>query len=252
MLTFCDWLIVQDAEALLALLENAEFFNPQDYNAVFDGELESLAQFHHDPEVQKEIEALRDFDWGNYLVRSLVRAGFRGDDVQEHLHEIAVRLLVSPGKLFRGWIPTKHGPLQRRFAASVWNAIRNIVEKQHNYRRRVVNADPSVMAERQPTRPPYSGVLDDFRKAVAEQLGDLAAAILDWRVRGLDTKDLVGRPELGSPTVWKIKKGVGDIKKLARRFAATRDDPAFLDKVNRAMEREATTVAKRKAARPPR
>ena len=249
MITFLDFVAVQDTEALLGLLENAEFFNPQDYNPVFDGELEKVAQ-HQPPEVRKEVLGLRGFDWGNYLARSLVRAGFRGDDVQEHFHNIVMKLILSPGKLFQGWNPKKHGPLERRFRASVWNAIRNIVEKRRNYRRWMISADPAIMAERQPSRQPYSGVLDEFRKLVAEKLGTLAAAILDWRLQGQDTKDLVGKVELGCPSGYAIKREVGEIKKLAHRFASDRGEQVFMARVERAMTDEAATVAKRRAARP--
>jgi hypothetical protein len=67
MVSFLDWLIVKDTEGMLWLLESAAYFQPTDYNPVFDGELAKLAQSHDDPDVQKQIEALRGFDFGNYL-----------------------------------------------------------------------------------------------------------------------------------------------------------------------------------------
>jgi hypothetical protein len=251
MITFLDWLIVQNTtEALLRLLENAEYFDPVAYNPVFEGELAKLLDRIHDPEVRKQIEALRGFDFGNYVARSLVRAGFRGDSVQEYFHDLVMKLLLSPGKVFRAWNPARHGPLERRFRASVWNAIRNIVEKIRNRRKVVTLTDPAVMAERNPARQAYSAVLDDFRQFVVDRLGQLAAKILDWRMEGRDTKDMVGRPELGSPSVYSIKREVGEIKKLAHRFAMESGDPAFLQKVEKALAGEAATVAKRQAARP--
>ena len=45
-------------------------------------------------------------------------------------------------------------------------------------------------------------------------------------------------------------KEVGEIKKLAHHFAAQSGDPAFLQKVEKALAGEAATVAKRQAARP--
>ena len=105
MITFLDWLIVHDTEALLRLLESAEYFDPQNYNPVFEGELEKLAQSHHDPEVQEQIAALRGFDFGSYVARSLVRAGFRNDDVETYFHDLIMKLLLSPGRVFKGWNP---------------------------------------------------------------------------------------------------------------------------------------------------
>ena len=42
-----------------------------------------------------------DFDFGNYIARSLVRAGFRHDDVQEAFHSIVMKLLF-PWKAIQG------------------------------------------------------------------------------------------------------------------------------------------------------
>ena len=193
MLAFKEWIIHHDLLDQLRLLENAEFFRPQDYNSVFSAELSKLLARIHDPDARKQIAALKDFDWGSYIARSLVRAGFRHDDVQEAFHNIVMKLLLSPGKLFKGWNPERHGPLERRFKAATWNAIRNIAEKQQNYQRWMVAADPAVMAERNPAKQPYSGVLEDFRRLVAEKLGNLALAILDQRLDGKQTKEMVAQ-----------------------------------------------------------
>jgi hypothetical protein len=249
MVPFTEWLTHCDTTARLRLLENAEFFNPQGYNPVFNAELEKLADTQT-PDVRKQLMGLRGFDWGGYIERSLKRAGFRDDDdLQEQFHAIVVRLLVNPGKLFQGWNVHRHGPLERRFGNAVWNAIRNIVEKRRNRRKWTTTADPAMMDERNPARRPYSGALDAFRELVGMKLGPLALAILDWRLQGEDTKDLVGRPELGSPSVWRIKQEVQAIKQLAQRFAAQSGDVEFLNRIDTAMEREAETVARRQAGR---
>lgn len=249
MLGFCDWLTQNDTAALLHLLEAADYFDPSAYNAVFVQELEKLLGRINDPDARQEVAELRGFDFGNYIARSLARAGFRGDDVQEHFHEIVVKLLLSPGRLFSGWEPSRHGPLERRLRASVWNAIRNAAEKRRNYRRWVVSADPSLMADTHPGRSPYSGVLDEFRRLVAERLGPLAAAVLDQRLEGGDVKDLVGGSEFGAPTAYGVKRAVTEIKKLARWFAERSGDAGFLAKVERAMAGEAAAAAKRVAGR---
>jgi hypothetical protein len=151
--------------------------------------------------------------------------------------------------------PAKHGPLQKRFKRSVWNAILNAQEKNRSRRKVLTLTDPTIMAQKHPVRQSPSTVMEDFRRIVAERLGKLAAAILDWRMEGRDTKALVNCPELGGPSVWQIKREVQAIKKLAQQFAARLDDPAFSNMVAAAMDREARTVAKRKqavAARRPR
>lgn len=75
------------------------------------------------------------------------------------------------------------------------------------------------MADTHPGRAAYSGVLDDFRQLVGERLGALAAAVLDTRLQGGEVKDLVGQPELGTPTAYAVKQAANGIKKLAHWFA---------------------------------
>ncbi len=109
--TIWEWLERLDAAGLLQLLEAAAYFDPAEYNAVFEKELDDLLERTDNDEARQQILALQGFDFSNYLLNSLKRAGIRGEDEQqEYFHEIAVRLLVSPGKLFH-WNPEEHGPL---------------------------------------------------------------------------------------------------------------------------------------------
>ena len=196
MAMFVDWMAFRDVGGLLRLLESAEFFNPQDYNQVFNGQLEKLLTRIHNPDLRQNVEASRGFDWGGYISRSLLRAGFRDDDQQEVFHQIVVKLLVEPGKLFGGWEPRRHGPLEWRFRRSVWNAIRNAQEKTRNRQRWMHTADPSVMAGQFAGRQPPNNIIGEFRALVLQRLGKLALAILDQRLAGQDTKDLVGTARL--------------------------------------------------------
>ena len=94
----------RDAAALLGLLEAAEYFDPASYNPVFEAELEKLLNRLTDNKARQQAAEMRGFDWGNYISRSLQRAGFQDDDQQEHFQAIAIKLLVEPGKLFM-WNP---------------------------------------------------------------------------------------------------------------------------------------------------
>ena len=91
-------------------------------------------------------------------------------------------------------------------------------------------------------------VIEDFRRLVWNELGQLALGILDARLGGQETKSLVGRNDLGSPTQFAIKQTVQQIKSLAREFAQQRGDPIFLWQIERCFQREAETVQKRIAA----
>jgi hypothetical protein len=246
MAMFVDWMVNRDIGELLRLLDAVEYFTPQDYNAVFNGELEKLLARIHDPDLRQQMAALRGFDWGGYISRSSLRAGFRDDDQQEIFHQIVVKLLVDPGGLFRGWEPQKHGPLDRRFRSSVWNAIRNAQEKTRNRQRWMTAADPMAMAGQFAGREPHNNnIISEFRQLVLRRLGKSALAILDQRLEGRDTKDLLGT--LGF-TAYSAKREVQGIKELARQFARQSGDPAFANMVARAMDAQAATIAKRKAA----
>jgi hypothetical protein len=243
---FVEWLAHRHVETLLRLLEGADYFNPQSYNSAFVAGLDDLLGRIHDPAAREQIEALRDFDFGSYIARSLARAGFTGENLQEHFHALVVRLLLKPGKLFRGWNPEVHGPLDRRMKSSTWNGIRNFAEKQRNRRKWSTNTDPGVMAGMFAGKQDHSSSLvDQFTRLVADRLGPLAAAILDWRFDGNEVKDMVGNPQFGSPSVYAIKREVQEIKRLAHEFAIQNDDPGFLAAVERGMNAEARTVQKR-------
>jgi hypothetical protein len=246
MIAFIEWIAHRDVATLLRLLERADYFAPDQYNLAFVQGLNDLQARIHDAAAREQIEALRDFDFANYISRSLQRAGFRGDDLQEHFHNLVVRLLVKPGKLFSGWNPKQHGPLERRFFRSVRNGIINIAEKARNRRKWMTATDPVTMAGMFAGHSSHSSsLIDQFQQLVGQRLGKLAAAILDLRLSGGDMKELVGRADLGGPSMYSIKREVRAIKEMAQRFAAESDDPAFIAKMQHAMDAEAETVAKR-------
>ena len=170
---------------------------------MFQQELEELLNRIPDSEAKQQAEELRDYDFSNYILHCLRAAGIRGDDQQqEHFHEIAIRLLVQPGKLFH-WNPEKHGPLIRRFKAATWNAVRNIVAKNRNRRKWMQTTDPVAMAERHPSKEADSTVIDVFRRLVRQRLGELALQILDQRLSGKETNKLVG---IGTVSAFYIKQ----------------------------------------------
>ena len=250
MALFLNWMVFRDTATLLRLrlLEHADFFRPSDYNPLFDSELAKVIARIHDPDLRQQVSELKGFDWANYIVRSLQRSGFKDDDVQEHFHQLVVKLLVSPGRLFRGWEPQKHGPLDRRFRTSVWNGIRNAQEKSRNRRKWMNAVDPTAMADQYAGRQPYSDVIDQFRQLVAQRLGKLALEILDQKLAGEDANKMVGKSQYGTPSAYYIKGETRAIKELARQFATQSGDSAFLRLLDRAFDAEAATVAKRRQA----
>lgn len=249
MIAFVEWLAHRHVETLLRLLEGSDFFSAQSYNSAFVAGLDDLLGRIDDPAAREQIETMKKFDFGAYISRSLARAGFSGDSLQEHFHNLVVRLLLKPGKLFRGWQPDRHGSLDRRTRASIWNGIRNIAEKERNRRKWTTVMDTGTMgvmfASKQSNSSP---IIDQFRRLVADRLGPLAAAILDWRLEGNQIKDMVANPLFNRPSQHAIKRETAAVKRLAHDFAIQNDDPGFLAAVERGMNAKARTVAKRQQA----
>ena len=246
--TFLDWL------TQLRLLETYYGLDNQQYNQLFDAELEKVITRVRDPGQREALQRMRGFNWVSYIAASVWNAGFHDQrERDEKTHEVAVKLLM--GQLFKGFSEQFSGPFDLRFKKSVANSIRNIVEKEKNRRRLIPTVaigqefEPGTITDL-PDRVSYGQdeqVTEQFRELVRRQLGELGIAVLDVRLGGGETKSLVALPALGSPSKWAIKKVVQEVKMLGRKFAASIGDFTLLRRIERAMEEESQTVAKRRA-----
>jgi hypothetical protein len=250
MQNFYEWLTHADLLDRLRLIETYFSFDPQQYNQLFRDELEKVIQKTSDPRQRHALEEMSDFDFVGYISASIRRSGAHDQrEIQEKTHDLVTKLLV--GKLFRGYDETISGPMDRRFKSSVKNAIINQVEKERNRRKFLpsisINQDSSPELSARPSwgNSHHSSVIDDFRKMVRNKLGELGLGVLDARLSGQEMNDLVGNPELGSPSHAVLKRVVREIKQLAREYAESTGDAGFLRQVEKAMGREEETVAKR-------
>jgi len=229
----------------LLLREN---FDPAAYDDLFNKELDAVLPMVRNPEDRQRLASLRN-GWTNYIAACLRNAGFREQgDLEERIHDLVVKLLVSPGGLFQGYDASRHGPLDLRFKRSVSNAVKNVVEKEKN-RKRFLPPAP-YHADLVPARPDeeHDGtIIGKFRNLLQTRLGDLAVAIFNARLEGRQMKDLVGLPELDRPGRYVVKRTVQEIKTLAREYAQRLDDPDFLRRVEGLLDAEAATVARRTA-----
>ncbi len=131
------------------------------------------------------------------------------------------------GKLFNGWNPQQHGPLDRRFGASVRNEIANIISKQSNRRRYIPTVsitndfNGQGVAEKYlpPARAQDESLIADFSDWLGSRLGPLAVAVLDARLHGDDIAAIVGNESLGSPTRNKLRTTLQAIKQAAWEYA---------------------------------
>ena len=229
----------------LLLREN---FDPAAYDDLFNRELAAVLPMVRSDDDRQRLASLRS-GWTNYIAACLRNAGFREQgDLEERIHDVVVKLLVSPGRLFRGYDAGQHGPLDLRFKRSVSNAVKNVVEKEKN-RKRFLPPAP-LHADSIPARPEqeHDGtIIEKFRNLLQTRLGDLAVAIFNARLEGRQTKDLVGLPELDRPSRHVVKRVVQEIKTAARDYAQRLDAPDFPRRVERLLDAEAATVARRTA-----
>lgn len=229
MKTFWPWLSAHTHRLALLrrLIESADAFDPTSYNQAFDAELEALQQQIPDLEVSAKLDKLKGMNWGGYIAKQIRLAGFRGGEVDEYVHHIIVKLLVAPGKLFHGWNPQQHGPLDRRFGASVRNEIANIISKTQNRRKYVPTVSITNdynghgVAEKYlpPARSQNDSVIADFSDWLRSRLGPLAVAVLNARLHGDDMAMLVGDEALGRPTRHKLRTTLQAIKQAGWEYA---------------------------------
>jgi len=203
-----------------------EHFDPSQYNALFRQEIEALLPKLTSPQQREHLQGIRTFDWTGYILASLRNAGFKGQEIEDRAHEVVVRLLVTPGKLFAGYDERRHGPLLARFKVAVANAVKNLVAKERRRRDLMYQGCYPLAFLWLPERD--QRIIEDFRKFVHQRLGLLGLAVLDARLDGDQMKVLVGDLALGNPTAYLIKTVVRRLKALAVEYGQATGDPDFM------------------------
>ena len=237
LLTFRLWLLLRE-----------QHFDHAAYGRLFDDQLAMLLPTLHDAEAKERLTSLRGNGWTNYIAAVLRHAGFRQGDLEERIHDVVVKLLVAPGGLFSNYDQRRHGALDLRFKRSVSNAVKNIVALERTRRKYLPVSGTGVEDLPGVPVPNHAPTLiEQFRKLLQAQVGDLAVAIFDARLEGRQTKGIVGLPELGRPGRFVVKRAVQEIKNLAREFAQQLGDPDFLRQLERLMDAESKTIARRTA-----
>ena len=197
-----------DPTRLIWLTTLKENTDPSSYDQVFQQQLDAIK----DKVPAETYGHVKNLNWGNYIASQLRKANFH-DDIDDHLQHIVTKLLVEPGQLFRGYNPDRHGPLDRRFGASVRNEIAKLISKVQN-RRKYVPTVPLASHDRAVNQEPSQAFLRD---GIMAKIGKLGVAVLDCLQAGIDPSVLVGRVELGSPSLYRVKKVRREVGELAAR-----------------------------------
>lgn len=252
--SFSNWLIWQrpalPTQDLLRLLEVSALFDRLGFNQLFYREIQKWLDMY--PAQDEQLTPLLKFDFVGYISRSLRNAGFHDYDLDPLVHEIIVKLLVSPGGLFS--TTPDQAPFEPRFKASVRNAIINLAQKHRTRQRRIPSvsihqddATAPVQIAARSEAPVDQDAVEAFRQLVRKRLGATTLAILDHRLQGGDLRAVVGNEDFGKPSSYRVKTIVQGIKKLAEEFAQERGDEGFLRQVQRAMAGNSEVVQRRVA-----
>jgi hypothetical protein len=227
---FTDYLLHR-----LTIREVSELFPRSAMNALFAKEIRRvLPRVEHGIQ-RDDLVSLLDYDFVGYMDASMRSAGFGETERDALVHDLVVKLLVSPGGLVSRW--KMDTLLSYRFKRAVKNAVITLGQKQARYRRRSKELPDDHVA-----RPrDEDDLVGGFREWLRDRLGEVAVRVFDARLAGEDVKGLVGTPLV--PTSYALKKVVQQIKASAVTWAGS--DPEFLQKVRRMMAMEDETLARR-------
>jgi hypothetical protein len=209
------------------------------FNALFRDQLDELLPRVTDPRRRSALLGMREFDWMGYVLTAVRNAGIVGEaDREAAAHEVAVHLLVQPGKLFTGYSPDASGPMPARFTVAVRNAVRNAL-RSRSRRRTKVSGELADAA----TAPPDLGrrrideddLFTAFRVQLRRALGRIAVEFLDLRLRGLSSRQIVRRTKFARLGRWRVRRLIAAIRAEAEAFARRTDDgfAAVIDRVLR-------------------
>jgi hypothetical protein len=223
------------------LKEHSELLDAEAMNNLFRQQAAEMLPRVQDPQVREDLMGVMRMNPIAYIDRALRRSGIPEADLDEAIQTIVVKFLITPGNLFRGWNP------DRLFTPRLKTAVRNSVITLGQRRQKRAKRFPELPQEPVARRAVVveDDPISDFRNFVQLRYGDTALRVLDHRLAGKDTKELVGQPGLESS--YAVKKAVQQIKLAVVRWAGSHPD--FLLRIHRLMDQEKATLSKRFAAK---
>jgi hypothetical protein len=217
----------------LPLREVSEYFPRQYFNQNFREVCERiLASEQLTPEVREDLLRIKGIDLVGYTDSSLRRSSFQDFELDEAVSDILIRLLVSPGSLFRKW--DRKGSLSARLKVAIRNSIITLAKKRQK-RAKHSQELPEDLAST--VCQDDSGTINAFRDALRRRYGEDHVQVLDARLAGNEVKTLIG--SLGS--AWRIKTIVREIK----AFAVGWGDECLQRAVAQMQVKEDQTLSKR-------
>ena len=218
------------------LFEVSELFPKDQINQLFRRETEKLLQDADNQEQTSDLLSFRSMDHVAYIDRAVRNAGVRDPDIDPLVQDLVVKLLM--GSLFTKYVGQ---PMVPRFKVAVTNSIRTMATKRNRIKKRFQPLEDDVPQQQhyQPDEP--NELLARFRSHLRNSVGHAGVMVLDQRLDGGDTKELIGRQ--GLETSYRVKQVVAQVKDALKTFS--RDQPEFRNMVQKALEDEANTLERR-------
>jgi hypothetical protein len=230
------WHRLPAPELATLVFEVSEYFPKEEINQLFRRETEKILQATNDQEKMSDLLSFRDMDHVAYIDRSVRNAGVPDPDVDPLVQDLVVKLLM--GSLFTKYVGQ---PMVPRFKVAVTNAIRTMATKRNRITKRFQPLENDVPQQQQHEPEQADDLLNKFRHHLRNSVGQAGVMVLDQRLEGGETKELIGKQ--GLETSYRVKQVVGQVKDALKTFS--KDQPEFQNMVKRALEDEADTLERR-------
>jgi hypothetical protein len=215
------------------LNEVSEYFPKQYFNEAFREACEKILMSEQlAPAVREDLLRVKGLDLVGYADSSLRRSSVQDFELDATVSEILVRLLITPGSLFKKW--DRKSPISARLKVAIRNSIITMAKKRQKRAKRSEELTADLAS---PLCRDDSETINAFRDALRSQYGDDHVRVLDARLAGDEVKTLVS--SLGS--AWRIKAIVRDIKS----FVVGWGDECLQRAVAQMQVKEEETLAKR-------
>lgn len=221
----------------IRLCEVTEYFPRRIFNDIFHETCNGIFdQEELSTEVRDDLFKLSKLDLVGYVDSSLRRSGFQDFELDELVSEILVRLLVTPGSLFKKW--DRQGILSARLKVAIRNAVITLAKKNKTKKKSLQELPENLpSSEVQCADDPQ--LIQRFRNELHRRIGEPAVMVFDCRLAGEDIKTLIGSEGIG--TSYRLKQLVSRIKEVASTFG----DECFQAMAAKMQVREGETLRKR-------
>lgn len=219
---FADYVQQRDQHPIAAprrIREVSEYFPRAQLNGLWKKMVADLLAADHplSAEAKNELQRMKSMDVVAYIDKTLRRAGFQDPDLDNHVQDILIKMLVT-GTLFTNF---RQGSFRARFLVSLKNAVRTLIKKKSQLSRHLELVDDLPSSHHS-----AASVDDEFRQYVLDHLGQSALDVLDHRISGGETKEMVGSSPALS-TAYAVKQAVRSLKKAWERYSRSNESSRF-------------------------